>query len=125
MTSATQMETRDVMERRGSVYSVQSTKRRRDEKGEAEPSAFGAIWLELKDSLFTESNKISKTALRAVLSMFAKFEGKNVELITRVANMEGWQMETRKKEHGIKKTFADVVGVPRLKVGKKQFRPNQ
>ena len=113
-------------QRRGSVASVGTTKRRRDDDESEDDGGYIKIRQELEEYIFNENNKVSKTAAKNILASFTKLESENINLRVRVAKLEGQLLERRMENREMatkQKCFADVVGAPRPKIGKKEVVP--
>ena len=120
------METDEDRQRRGSVTSVGGSKRRRDAEEVEEDEGYLKIRQEMEEYLFNDNNKVSKTAAKNILASFARLEAENVKLRIRTAKLEGQLLERRMETREMaakQKTFADVVGAPRPKIGKKEVVP--
>ena len=110
-------------DRRGSVTSITgASKRRRDEETEDDGGVYAKIRQDLEEFIFNESNKINKNAAKQILSLFGKLEQENINLRVRVGKLEGQLLERRleTRELVTKKTFAEAIGAPRPKIGKKE-----
>ena len=113
-------------ERRGSTTSLTgASKRRRDEDPEEDGGVYAKIRQDLEEYVFNENNKVTKTAAKNVLSLFGKLEQENILLRVRVAKLEGQLLERRleTREMATKKTFAEAIGAPRPRIGKKEVVP--
>lgn len=121
------METDEDRQRRGSVTSVGGSKRRRDVEDVEEDEGYLKIRQEMEEYLFNDNNKVSKTAAKNILASFARLEAENIKLRVRIAKVEGQLLERRIETREMaskQKSFADVVGAPRPKIGKKEVVPN-
>lgn len=69
-------------DRRGSVSSIGSAKRRRGVEEEEGEDMYASWRREVDDFIFTDSNKISRAAARYILGAFARYEQDSVALRT-------------------------------------------